>query len=382
MVIDPMRFLLNTHRDDAGTRVCIHDLHARLNALGHVATLNDWGAYDRHDVAVFMGYDHDMERARRDNPKIRIALADPKLASMEYIEAARQADLLLVSSVEQRDAFLRLNGNVLVYYMFPREEPHCRRHADGERLVIAYHGNKVHLDAMRYTVGPALAALARVRPVELLCIYNIGGLGRADLSYLERAGVAVSHRQWEAAGLVDLLATADIGIMPNELPIRDRQRALALAAYPDGDFAYEPFDHLVRYKVSANPGRLYPFACAGLPVVADFCPSSAQFIKDGDSGFLASSPHGWHFAFERLAESADFRQACAERLLDAVETAYARQPEDFVRACQFLAPRPIPAISEAPSAEEDQRLFNEYPRPGETPLRWLRRQVRRVRSCW
>lgn len=375
-----MRFLLNTHRDDAGTRVCIRDLHARLRALGHVATLNDWGGCSRHDVVVFMGYDHDITRTRRDNPHIRIVLADPKLGSEECIDAARQADLLLVSSVEQRDAFLRLNQNIFIYYMFPKTERRIRRHVDGKRLVVAYHGNRVHLDAMRHTVAPALVALARLCPVELLCIYNVADLGCADLSYLERGGITVTHRQWDAATLVDTLITADIGIMPNELPIRDRQSTLLLTAYPEGDFAYEPFDHLVRYKASTNPGRLHPFACAGLPVIADFCPSAAQFICDGESGFLASSPHGWYFALSRLAESAALRQVCAERLFDVVTAQYERQAGDFVHACQDLVTRTVPEIAEAASAEAEQRLFNEYPRPQETLLRWLLRQARRLGS--
>lgn len=375
-----MKFLFNTRREDPGTKVCIHDLHAHLRALGHVATLNDWSGYDQHDVAVFMGYDHEMERARRDNPQIKIVLADPKLANADYIDAARRADLLLVSSVEQRDSFLRLNQNVMIYYMFPDTERRVRSHANTGRLIVAYHGNRVHLEAMRHSVSPALTALARTRPVELRCIYNIAHLGRADLTDLERNGVAVSHQQWDAATLVEALSTADVGIMPNELPVRNRLRALAETAYPEGGYAYEPFDHLVRFKVSANPGRLFPFACAGLPVVADFCPSAAQFIRDGESGFLASSPHGWHFALSRLADDAALRQACAARLLAALTERYERQPGEFVHVCQALSAREVPTIEEAMAVETEQRQYNEYRRPQETPPRWLRRQLRRFGS--
>lgn len=373
-----MRYLLNTHRDDAGTRVCVIDLHAQLSALGLHATLNDWSAYKDNDVVVFMGYDHEIERARRDNPNIKVVLADPKLASREYILAARQADLLLVSSVEQRDAFLRLNQNVLIHYMFPEMEARHRQHDDHAGVVVVYHGNRVHLEAMRGSVVPALVALAQSHPVELLCIYNLAHLGRADLPGLEEAGIKVSHVQWDGDTMLDTLARADIGIMPNELPIRDRQEALRHTALPIGNFAYEPFDHLVRYKVSANPGRLLPFACAGLPVIADFCPSASQFIRDGESGFIVSSPHGWHFALSRLAESAQLRQSCAERLRDIVFAQQRDQAQAFVHACNNLVRRAPPDIPDAETAEDEQRRFNDFPRPQETALRWLRRQLRRL----
>jgi len=378
MVSSKLRFLLNTRRDDAGTRVCITDLHANLCALGVHATLNGRSAYKDHDVVVFMGYDNDLKRARRENPSIKIVLADPKLTSREFIWAAKQADLLLVSSVEQRDAFLRLNPNILIHYMFPEMEVRPSRQFDRTELVVAYHGNRVHLEAMRTSVMSALVALAKLRPVELLCIYNIEHLGRAELPGLEEAGIKVRHEQWKEDTFLDILSQADIGIMPNELPIRDRQNSLRHTALPIGNFAYEPFDHLVRYKVSTNPGRLLPFVSVGLPVIADFCPSASQFIFDGESGFIVSSPHGWHYALSRLAESKELRQSCADRLREKVISTQQGQAKAFVHACENLLRRAPADIPGSDAAEDEQRLFNEYPRPQETPQRWLRRQMRRL----
>ena len=140
-----MRIVLNTRSDDAGSRVCVVELGARLRAAGAEATVGDWGRYDRYDVAVFMGYDHELEEARRQNPRIRVVLADPKLSRPDRAAAARAADLLLVSSVEQREAFLSLNRNVHVHFMFPDVPSYERRHDEHEPVVIAYHGNRAHL---------------------------------------------------------------------------------------------------------------------------------------------------------------------------------------------------------------------------------------------
>ncbi len=114
-----MRIVLNTRSDTAGAQASIVGLALRLRAAGIDATLNDWDGYAGYDVAIFMGYDHELERARAENPSIRVGLSDPKQSRREWIDAARAADFLLVSSVEQREAFLRLNRSIHVLYMFP-----------------------------------------------------------------------------------------------------------------------------------------------------------------------------------------------------------------------------------------------------------------------
>ena len=101
-----MRVVLNTHVDDAASRACIQGLAAQLAERGVESVVNDWGDYGRYDVAVFMAYDHELERARAARPAPKVVLADPKQSSAEALAAARAADLLLVSSVEQRDVFL------------------------------------------------------------------------------------------------------------------------------------------------------------------------------------------------------------------------------------------------------------------------------------
>jgi hypothetical protein len=346
--------------DDAASRVCIHRLAESLTARGIEARVNDWDDYGAYDVAVFMAYDEELDEARRRNPGIKVVLADPKQGSAVSIDLARRADMLLVSSVEQRDVFLRLNRNVLIHYMFPpvpTVEP--RRHTQDGPTVVAYHGNRVHLEAMRESVSPALSLLARQRDVELLAIYNIAALGKARLDV---PGVRVRHVPWSEA-YVEHLAHADIGIAPNELPLRERSAALELTAYDDPELMYEPFDHMVRFKASTNPGRLYPFAAAGLPVVSDFAPSAAQFLLDGETGFLASSPHGWFEALEALAASPALRTSLAVALRARIVAAYDAQVNAFVRACAREPLPPPEPVSAAVSAEEQLARVDRYSRP-------------------
>jgi hypothetical protein len=362
------RIVLNTHADDAATRVCIDGLGARLRAVGVDAVVGDWSGYAGYDVAVFMGYDDDSRRARSENPEIRVVLADPKQARQGSIDAAREADALLVSSVEQRDAFLRLNRNILVYYMFPPMRPVERIHRNGDRVVVAYHGNRVHLECMVASVKPALEELGRRRPVEFVAIYNIGALGKADLGVPDSGTMRVRHVQWTpelepgtqvSSTLYSELARADIGIVPSEIPVPDD----APAAFEEPRFFYEPFDHVVRFKASANPGRMYPFAQLGVPVVADFVPSAGQFVVDGVSGLLASSPHGWFDALDTLAGAPDLRQRLAAELRRRVDETYDAQIDQFLALCAAPDKGPPPSFDSVGAAEDELARLTAYPRP-------------------
>ncbi len=366
--------------NDQGAQVCIYDLYKQLLKSGAEAVLNDWVNYNYYDFAIFMSYDHDMEQARLKNSNIKIILADPKMNTKVGINAAQSADLLLVSSIEQRDAFLRLNPNILIHYMFPEMNPKIINHINHSKLCVAYHGNRVHLEAMRQNVLPALEAFAKVYPVELLCIYNINMFGKVNFNELEKHGVKVRHVQWNKESLLDELSKADIGIMPNELPIRNRHSALIDTAFPIGEFAYEPFDHLVRYKISANPGRLVPFVCAGLPVIADFCPSASQFIRDGESGYIASSPEGWYYAFTRLAESETLRRLFAERLSKCVLKRRQQQVDNLQIACKKLNINQPLYRFQSTNLELELSYLNRYIKPqrsfSERLVSFIRRKIK------
>jgi hypothetical protein len=372
-----LRIVLNTRSDDAGSRVCIDDLAVRLRAAGVDATSNDWEHYDRYDAVVFMGYDHELEAARAANPQIRVVLADPKLSRHEWIAASRAADKLLVSSVEQRDSFLRLNRNVHVFHMFPLTPAAEPDVAQSDRLVVGYHGNRVHLECLAGGVRTALEELGRRRPVEFRAIYNLAELGRASAGLPDPRLVETLHVQWRPEFHEDLCGI-DIGIVPNELPVRDRLDALETTAWDEGEFKYEPFDHLLRLKASANAGRIYPFARRGIPVVADFAPSAGQLIEDGRTGFLVSSPSAWLAALEWLADSPERRASFAQGLRARVDELYARQIPELLAFLAAPIEPPPPVLAAEPSAEEQLGRLGRYRRPGAGSRARLARVVRRV----
>jgi hypothetical protein len=182
----------------------------------------------------------------------------------------------------------------------------------------------------------------------------------------------VRHIQWSpqlAPGTAvstvfyDELVRADIGIMPNALPIRDRLTALETTMFPEAEFGYEPFDHLVRLKASSNPGRLFPFARLGIPVVSDFSPSAGQFIRDGESGFIVSSAYGWFEALEALCASAELRTRMAAHLRTIVDAEYERQLVAFLAFCSKPLKSGTLALGSGPAAEDELARIGRYARP-------------------
>jgi hypothetical protein len=385
-----MRIVLSTRSRTAGADAGITGLARRLVDAGVDATLDPRPDFAAYDVALFLGYDHELERAKAENPAIRIGLIDPKQSRPEWVAAARAADFLLVCSVEQREAFLRLNRNVHVHYLFPVMPARPRTHHDSEGpLVLGYHGNRVHLEAFAGGLRDAIETLGREQPVELVLVYDVAGRGAVSAAAMPDPGlVAIRHVQYGSehargatvpATLYEELGRADIGLVPNLLPVPDRRRALRVTAGSEPWLAYEPFDHLARFKASSNPNRLYPFAQLGIPVVADLTPSFCQFVQDGVSGLLAGSARGWYEALARLAAKPALREELATELRRRLTAAYDRQVDALLAFLDAPALGPPATLRAEATVEQDLADLAAYAAPSSRAGRErLRARARRV----
>ena len=164
----------------------------------------------------------------------------------------------------------------------------------------------------------------------------------------------------------------DIGIVPSLLPVAGGLATLRRTAFDDPRLAYEPFDHLVRFKASTNAGRIYPFARLQLPVIADFTPSNAQFIRDGETGFLAAGRHGWYEALALLAEDAVLRERLGKALGEAFDRHYDAQVDALLTALRRPVLGPPPALGERPTPDERLNAFAKYPSPSQRRRRGRR----------
>jgi glycosyltransferase involved in cell wall biosynthesis len=262
--------VLNTKYESAG-RVVLED------ALKGIKVARNDRDYTKYDTAIFMSPDSEVKYAKSINPKIKCIIFDPKTNNLEDV---RLADELIVSSIEQREFFLKYNQNIKIYYMFPPVPKLETKHERHSSFVVCYHGNKQHLEEMT-ELTQALDELAKEYPIKLWVVYNIKKLGKWTKNHPKVC--PVQHIDWSKTNLNLTASASDIGVVPSLKPTWKLNN-----------------DYVSRYKYSNNPGRIWVFSQLGIPVIADFTPSSCQIIKDGHNGLLVGTKEGWIRAIKML----------------------------------------------------------------------------------
>ncbi len=322
-----MKFVINTNYNAAGTLV----LNGLARRLAEVVK-NDWDNYEAYDVALFMAPDSRVRDAKKKNPNMLVGIFDPKVTTRHQRKESRAADFLIVSSIEQRDFFLKYNKNIFIYYMFPDVPASEKVHTNNGRVIIGYHGNKQHLDGMA-DVSWALDEIAKSRDIELRAIYNIKKLGTWRQNH--PSVCPVTHVQWEEGKFLEDLKNCDIGIAPSALPT-PKLLARPFKSFFRNLVNYVKNDYVLRFKMSNNPGRLYVFSQLGLPVVTDFTPSACQMITDGKSGALVGTREGWRAALENLILDVEKRKEYSRNLRAYIAENYSVE-KNFDAFMNFLS---------------------------------------------
>ncbi len=328
-----MKFVVNTKYNAAGT-IILNGLIRRLKESGYSVDRNNWNTYQGYNIAIFMAPDSEVSRAKKNNPKIIVGIFDPKTKTKKQRDEVRCADFIVVSSIEQRETFLQYNKNIFIYYMFPDIISSVMKHEKKEKITIGYHGNKQHLDSMR-DVSLALDEISKNKNIEFTAIYNIKKLGKWKLNTPKHC--KVNHVQWSEDDFVEVLKKCDIGIVPSLTPVPVWVRILGrpFRSFIFNNEGYHSNDHMIRFKYSNNPGRLYVFSQLEIPVVTEFTPSSSQIIEDGKSGFLVGGKEGWKSALLRLIDEHTLRQSISQALRVRIEESFSPD-ETFKKFIIFL----------------------------------------------
>ena len=306
------KILFYCKKQTAGSKVCIFDMYKKFKDLNFYTFLNKED-FDSYDFIFIMGNEEKYCKILK-NSKAKIIVCDPKQTSINSINLSCRADLLLVSSIEQRDDFLKFNENIIVWPMFPHIKLKEKKHTKKNNITIVYHGNKVHLEALSPDIKNAIEKISKKKRIKLKLIYNIKKLGFQNKSLPNSSGLVVEHIQWNENNFLSHIYSGDIGIVPNLLPIKEKQYLLKKSEVKGLNVNYEPFDYLVRYKCSSNPGRISVFGKLDLPVIAEPTPSNCQIIDDSSSGFLCISEISWHNCILELIENPKLRKSMSKNL--------------------------------------------------------------------
>lgn len=346
MINNKLRILFTTdYRNSPSTDINAANF-AALNDIDGVNIDFYSRNYENYDVILFMGYDPRIQEARTVKKDLKIGVIDPRPGTLNL---TRGADFIIANGIEMREMCATHFSNIYIYYIYPELNEHIKQHANGDKIVIGYHGNKVHLETMHFRIAKAIEALSQHYNVEFRAIYDIHNLGPLKYNLFHSPQISEVYIQWSKDSYKEHLSDIDIGIVPNLIPLNDNLMS-SLANSHNGFFSEHQSDYLLRFKATSNPGRIMVFGQLGIPVIADMFPSALQVIRDGYNGMIAAGASGWYRALKTLADSPELRTTLADRFREDFHNDYTieklnRGLVSFLRRLQSRPdPMPLPDL--------------------------------------
>ena len=302
--------------------------------------------WKKFDVIMLMynTCDKYLRNIRKNNPACKIGVVDPRYIEGEVLNA----DFAVVQGIEEENWLSDYYFDIFRYDFHPTFPCQLKRHTDKEKIVIGYHGNKIHLQTMYPYLTTAIEALANDFNIKFRAYYNVEMLGHVEFDLFPSGKVDYKEIQWkEDVFTKDMVKNVDIGVVPNLIPIKNPSEAKKkIESFPEYFNEHET-DNLVRYKTTSNIARLYPFARLGIPVVADMYPSSCAMIRPGVTGFLGGSAGMWYRSLYKLASSAELRSYIGKNLqeqylLNASAGIFNKSFEEFLHKIAIKPARKMP----------------------------------------
>jgi len=220
-----------------------------------------------YDDAIFHMYD----TAR--NPLTRMLLGG-KLEPLQ-----ERAKVCLCGNEYLRAYAARHNGNAVVVPTVVDTDVYTPvRRLSEQPVTVGWIGSPSTWNYVRPLL-PILAQLCETRGIRVLVV------GAGDAGQNDRFP-GLDFADWSEEAEVELVQSMDIGIMP----LNDDLWARGKSGY-----------------------KLIQYMACGLPVVASPVGVNAEIVRDGDNGFLATSPKQWHQALNALLDDAEGRRRMGAR---------------------------------------------------------------------
>lgn len=307
-----MKILFDTDARSSASTIFNAQMLTELNGLNGTALTLFQNDYENHDIVLFMGHDPKIKQARSANKNIKIGIIDPR-PGLET--STLGADFLLTNGLEMSDYYRQYCRNIFTYYIIPPlpEVKLVQAERSAEKIVIGYHGNKIHLDGMHQRITRALSKLEQRNNIEIRLVYNKKELGEWT-RWTPPSDLSVRHIQWSEESYLEEIASWDIGIAPSLIPIQRKSLVQRMASTLLRKYNEEQDDYLLRFKATSNPGRIFVFAHFGIPVVADMSPSHCQVIQHGTSGYLCHHSDSWLHSLNTLVHSKALRVEMGQAL--------------------------------------------------------------------
>jgi len=316
-----MKCLFSTSDINGPSTVIVHQMLSYLNKIEGVSIDFFNTDYENYDVVFFMGYDPQIEQARLKNKHLKIGVIDVR-PSPSLFTKYQSADFILVNGIEMKDWALNFCDNIFTYYLYPVLFPAIQNenHKKNDKIIIGYHGNKVHLTGMYPRITNALDHIAEQNDIELWAMYNIDQLGKWNKGLPESKKILIKHIPWSNENYFNYISKVDIGIVPNLIPEKDLRINFGSILPAIKKNQKDIFEYTMKFKSTSNAGRIFVFAQFGIPVISDMFPSALQLINDTEDSFVCYSTKSWNYALKQLIKSDNLRKTMGKRLQNRIGT--------------------------------------------------------------
>ena len=265
--------------------------------------------YNNYDFAFFMGGAVDSLNAKKINSKIKCVVVDSRAGHYDKLDSI---DLLISNGLE--NYLFKYSSKYLnfTYPTYPEIDLTKKQPIDNSKILIGYHGNKIHLESMLPRITDAIKKLNQDIPVELWAMYNIKGLKISKKIVSKKVGFKVKHIQFSYKNYIDFLSKVHIGIVPQLIPYYDNIISRIIALKSINKYNQGKDDYTLRFKDTSNLGRHFIFFQLKVPIISDMTPSALTFIKNETNGFLAHSTNNWYSYLKLLSQNKKLRNTIAE----------------------------------------------------------------------
>ena len=281
--------------------------------------ISDQYEYKHFDIAIFMGGAIDSFNAKKNNPNIKCVVIDSRSGHYDRIDFT---DLLISNGIENYLFNLNNKYKNFIYPTYPKIDYKNKNSKNNKNLIIGYHGNKIHLEAMYPRITDALKNINKSNKIELFAMYNVKGLGESKIVNSNKLGFTVKHIQYSHENYIKYLSKADIGIVPQLIPTKDNFfiRYLETSNFNKYNQSYN--DYKLRFKDTTNLGRHFIFCQLRIPFISDITPSSCIFVKNEINGFLSHSTSNWEYYIKLLISDTELRKKTAQKAYDDWKETY------------------------------------------------------------
>ncbi|MCD4694411.1 glycosyltransferase [bacterium] len=310
-----MKILFNTENKEAVSTVLNLQKLDLLNNIEGVDFVSFRDDYENYDIILLMGYDFNIKSVREKNPGALIGVIDPRPSQDIQPE---EADFILANGIEMRD-YYSSQVNIFDYYIYPNVSLVEKECNNSDKIIICYHGNKIHLKEAVPRITDAIEKLGDDFNIELKVIYNVEKFGKINWKPKK---INLNYVQWNEKVYGEHLSKSDIGIIPGLIPSQESLKAVIKKSFFKREFNEHKTDYLLRFKASSNPGRIFPFMQCGIPVVSDMFPSAHQIINDGFDSFVVYSTEAWYNKLKVLIENVELRKEMGKKLQEKFDKYY------------------------------------------------------------